>query len=968
MSSPRKGSSSKASNHYHHHQLPSPGSDGLSPRSAPSTRATTPDRDSDSNKLFNKYTELLDISPHHVEGGVPVFKPTIDEFKDFYLFQKSINRYGMQSGIVKVIPPQEWIDSLPEPDSEVLSSVKFQKPISQQISGTNGQYAIQNIEKQKNYNLIQWKKLSMESNFLLPVPRGENREKPKISEEEKFFFDKAKKATKNEITPSLFENFPYNIDTSMYTPEKCDFLEQQYWKTLTFSSPFYGADSLGSLFPGNFGPWNVAQLPNLLDYLPEKLPGVNDAYLYGGLWKATFSWHTEDQDLYSINYLHFGAPKQWYSIPQDQHEKFYNAMAAVYPEDYKHCSEFLRHKTFLVSPAFLSKHGIHANKIVHREKEFIITYPYGYHSGFNYGYNLAESVNFALEEWLDIGVMTKKCECVSDSVGIDMRKFMKRLNGDYSITDDELEEEDEEDEVVDEMEEDTTIQVKKQKDATAKMKEVLPAPAEKVKSPPSQCVLCPKNLSKKLLKLKSFELLEVVDFARTKKVHYAHRLCAQFIPELQILSKNEYMASVEAGKEPMNIESEAIKSVSAEPDVNPKQEVQDDRDIVLGFPNIPTARRRLKCSVCRLENPQRSGGCFQCGLGKCARSFHAMCALGAGILLCNPSEGGDADGNEGHRCKLHRPRNSTYSDEYVKSYLDSIQPGKYIQISVGSEWFAGEVICNNRGESSVEVSIFSSKLSDRLEIMYENVLIPSANSLDISAKNISLHAQRDEHTRLLAELEKNKLKQQSKSEEQEAKKAQRKLDKMKKLDEKKRIAELAKQKRLLEDFDVTGYSFPSLSKTVDGNFIVEVVTSEQSKEPKEVMEDSARWWYYKLKDSTEQIARYCDNAYSNEPNDPIYLRFLKKRAQEANRKKRKAEQELLQTQAALKVPKLETPSQPLVSILQFHSFTPPPVHQVQPILAPRCEAFNLPEMKTFVNVALQSQASSDSLHDTAGQK
>ena len=96
-----------------------------------------------------------------------------------------------------------------------------------------------------------------------------------------------------------------------------DELERKFWKNITFNPPIYGADVPGTIYDKDVKHWNINSLNTILDTLNSdcnvKILGVNTAYLYFGMWKACFPWHTEDMDLYSINYLHHGAPKFWYA-------------------------------------------------------------------------------------------------------------------------------------------------------------------------------------------------------------------------------------------------------------------------------------------------------------------------------------------------------------------------------------------------------------------------------------------------------------------------------------------------------------------------------------------------------------------------------------------------------------------------------------------------------------------------------
>jgi hypothetical protein len=347
----------------------------------------------------------------------------------------------------------------------------------------------------------------------------------------------------------------------------------------------------------------------------------------------------------------------------------------------------LRHKTYLISPAQLEKQfNIKVNRLVHYEGEFVITYPYGYHSGYNLGYNCAESVNFANDAWLNYGRIAKKCDCESDSVWVDVAEIERKLRGEptpeyYEETDDG------DDEIDDSLNNlpsppasvaGKSKPSRKRKRPTAADKKA-DAPKKVVKrikillkgprkEPP--CILCPNDVD--------FDELLPTDNGLK-----AHKICAEYTPETYI----------------RDTPSRLICDVA----------------------KINKARLELRCNYCR----SKRGAVFQCSAKKCTRAFHATCAPAAGIQVdIGPMPTFDEEGIEycydgyDFRCRFHRPKkrsaklvdgDTLENDKLIQEYGRGLKPKDVVQVQYcftdQSQIFAGVVVENRPAELAVIIDV-----------------------------------------------------------------------------------------------------------------------------------------------------------------------------------------------------------------------------------------------------------------------
>ncbi|XXG61987.1 hypothetical protein AAC387_Pa05g0452 [Persea americana] len=349
---------------------------------------------------------------------VPVFYPNEEEFKDFFKYIASIRQCAEPYGLCRIIPPPSWNPPCCLKEKTVWENSSFSTSVQQ-------------------LDMLQNRKSTRK------MPRNHMRKRRRISrkgidEAKEFGFEPGVKFT--------FEKFQKFADDfkeqyfCMKNADNMDNLQQQwepsmeniegeYWRIVEKPTEeievLYGADIQTAVFGSGFpkssteamdsdskdeyvkSEWNlnnISRLPgSMLSFESGDISGVMLPWLYVGMCFSSFCWHVEDHHLYSLNYLHWGAPKVWYGVPGKDASKFEATMKKHLPDLFEQQPDLLHKLVTQLSPSIFKSEDVPVYRCVQHPREFILTFPRAYHAGFNSGFNCAEALNIAPIDWLPYG-------------------------------------------------------------------------------------------------------------------------------------------------------------------------------------------------------------------------------------------------------------------------------------------------------------------------------------------------------------------------------------------------------------------------------------------------------------------------------------------------------------------------------------------------------------------------------------
>ncbi|CAK9273364.1 unnamed protein product [Sphagnum jensenii] len=383
----------------------------------------------------------------------PVFYPEEEEFKDPLAYIASIRPKAEPFGICRVVPPQSWRPPCPLRENSVkfdemwfptrvqqVHKLQVREPISKETSPAKqgrkrrrGRLSLGRMGGGGTSSAVASETRLVSTKPPLTPPDDQQEffgfepgipfQLGSFERYAKDFKDQYFRNMDDDDTSPEQSNASHNGEEQKWEPS-IDMIEGEYWRIVEQATDqievLYGADvetgQFGSGFPkadpgtildptsyekSGWNLNNIARQPgSMLSFEEGDISGVLVPWLYIGMCFSSFCWHVEDHHFYSLNYLHWGAPKIWYGVPSFAASKLEAVMKKHLPDLFDEQPDLLHKLVTQLSPSILKQEGVPVYRLVQQAGDYVITFPHAYHAGFNSGFNVAEAVNVAPVDWL----------------------------------------------------------------------------------------------------------------------------------------------------------------------------------------------------------------------------------------------------------------------------------------------------------------------------------------------------------------------------------------------------------------------------------------------------------------------------------------------------------------------------------------------------------------------------------------
>nr|ATB18052.1 histone demethylase 3 [Lonicera japonica] len=362
----------------------------------------------------------------------PTFYPTEEDFKDTLKYVASIRPQVEQYGICRIIPPLSWQPPCLFKEKNIWETSRFSTRV-QRID------ELQNLYSKRKLAGINEK---MKGKRRRTLERGSSEDPNKA----RCYFEDFEFERGPEFTLETFKKYAdyfrrqyfykkitvADLYVDLNSIQKLrepsiENIEGEYGRIVANPSEeievLYGADTETRVFGSGFpslsnsvetrdypeyveSGWNLNNTPklpgSLLAFESSSTSSVLLPRLNIGMCFSSHCWKVEEHHLHALCYMHLGAPRIWYGIPREYFLKFESFLKKNFPELSEH-PELLHRLVTQLSPSTLKSEGIPVHRCVQYPKEFVLTLPGAYFSGFDCGFNCSEAANFAPFDWLSQG-------------------------------------------------------------------------------------------------------------------------------------------------------------------------------------------------------------------------------------------------------------------------------------------------------------------------------------------------------------------------------------------------------------------------------------------------------------------------------------------------------------------------------------------------------------------------------------